>query len=114
MSKERRFFSGLTELMILACLLQRPCYCYEIVKYINIYFDDEYKISQNTVYTAIYSLKDKKLIDEQNITVGKKRIRIYYNILPEGKKYFEEYLKEYRANIGTVENVLKNSKKLIG
>ena len=108
MAKKRRYFNGLTELMVLACLTKKTCYGYEIADAININFDNKYKVNQNTIYTVLYSLRDRKLIEEYNITVGRKRERVYYTILPEGVKCFEKYLMEYRDCTESVENVLLN------
>ena len=112
MSSKSKCFNDLVELMILYCLSKKTCYCYEIFKAINNDFDKE-KISNNTIYTILYRLKNKKLISEQKVTVNKKRERVYYNILPEGKKYFEECLDEYNAYTCVIEKVLENSKNLI-
>ena len=106
MAKKRRYFNGLTELMILACLTKKSRYGYEIADAININLDNEHKVNQNTIYTSLYSLRDRNLIEERNVTVGKKKERVYYTLLPEGEEYFKESLKEYRACTKSVEMVL--------
>lgn len=112
MKDKRRSFSGLTELMILACLKKRPCYCYEIVKFINTYSSVNYEISQNTAYTSLYSLVDKKLVSEKSVTVGVKRKRVYYSITDTGIEYYSELFEEYNSRTKTVEQVINSTDDL--
>ena len=112
MKDKRRSFSGLTELMVLACLKKRPCYCYEIVKFINTYSSSNYEISQNTAYTSLYSLVDKKLVSEKSVIVGVKRKRVYYSITDTGIGYYSELLEEYNSRTISVENVLNSTDEL--
>ena len=109
---DKRWFKNIDELMVLACLSQKPCYCSEIVEFINSYRDDEHKVEHNTVYTAIYFLQNKKAVEEQETRIIKGNKRVYYNLTPAGKIYFERFLRDYRAYIGAAEDVLGNSTEL--
>ena len=108
MVQRKRYFNELTELMILACLTKKSRYGYEIAEAINNNFDEKNKVSNITIYTSLYSLKDRNLIEERNVTVGEKRERVYYTLLPEGEEYFKESLKEYCACTKSVEMVLED------
>ncbi|MCH5298584.1 MAG: helix-turn-helix transcriptional regulator [Ruminococcus sp.] len=112
MSDKRRWFKNVDELMVLACLSQKPCYCSEVVEFINSYRDDEHKIEHNAVYTALYFLRDKKAVEEQDARVTEGKKRVYYNLTPAGRMYFEQFLRDYRAYISAAEDVLDESTKL--
>ena len=90
MGKQNYFFSGITDILILAILCEHDSYVYEIVKFIN-----EGKISE---YSKL---------------VGKKRTRIYYHIEDEGRAYYENLLESFHNAYSGVEiilNILKEDK----
>lgn len=112
MSGKERWFKDVDELMVLACLSQKPCYCYEIVEFINSYRDDEHKIEHNAVYTALFFLQNRKAVVEEEIRVIEGKTRTYYNLTPAGRIYFEQFLRDYHIYIKTAEDVLEGSRKL--
>lgn len=109
MANKKRWFKDIDELMVLACLSQKSCYCSEIVEFINSYRDDEHKTNHNTVYTALCFLESNKAIEQQTVTVSEGKERVYYNLLPGGRRYFEQFLKDYRAYIDSAEDFLDDS-----
>lgn len=109
MSNKGSWFKNIDELMVLACLSQKPCYCSEVVEFINSYRDEEHKINHSAVFNALYFLQDKKAIEEQGTRVTEGKKRVYYNILPAGRKYFEKFLKDYHDHIRSLEKVVEDS-----
>ena len=78
MGKQNYFFSGITDILILAILCEHDSYVYEIVKFIKEKSNGCLSISQNTVYAVTYKLVNEGKISEYSKLVGKKRTRIYY------------------------------------
>ena len=89
MGKQNYFFSGITDILILAILCEHDSYVYEIVKFIKEKSNGCLSISQNTVYAVTYKLVNEGKISEYSKLVGKKRTRIYYHIEDEGRAYYE-------------------------
>ena len=56
MGKQNYFFSGITDILILAILCEHDSYVYEIVKFIKEKSNGCLSISQNTVYAVTYKL----------------------------------------------------------
>lgn len=112
MLNKGNWFKNVDELMVLACLSQKPCCCSEIVEFINSYRDDEHKVDHNAVYTTLYFLQSKKAIEEQDTRVTEGEKRVYYNITPAGRLYFEKFLRDYRAYINSLEKTLGDSDEL--
>lgn len=79
MENKNYFFSGITELLILAILADHDSYVYEIVKFIK----------------------------EYSKLVGKRRTRIYYHIEPNGNSYYKQLLDSFRDAYHGVENILQ-------
>ena len=92
MENKNYFFSGITELLILAILADHDSYVYEIVKFIKEYSKGYLSISQNTEYSKL---------------VGKRRTRIFYHIEPNGNSYYKQLLDSFRDAYHGVENILQ-------
>ena len=56
MGNKSYFFSGITDILILAILCKHDSYVYEIVKFIKENSNGCLSISQNTVYAVTYKL----------------------------------------------------------
>ncbi len=108
MGIKNNFFSGITDLLILAILLDHDSYVYELVKYIKEYSDGFLSISQNTIYAVTYKLENERKITQYAKLVGKRRTRIYYHIESEGKEYYNQLLNSFRDTYTGVENILSN------
>ena len=64
MGKQNYFFSGITDILILAILCEHDSYVYEIVKFIKEKSNGCLSISQNTVYAVTYKLVNEGKISE--------------------------------------------------
>lgn len=106
MGNKNNFFSGITELLILAIINDHDSYAYEIVKHIKEYSDNYLSISQNTIYAVIYKLENEGKISHYSKLVGKRRTRVYYHIGEIGKMYYQEVLNNFRNAYNGVENIL--------
>lgn len=106
MGNKNNFFSGITELLILAIINDHDSYAYEIVKHIKEYSDNYLSISQNTIYAVIYKLENEGKISHYSKLVGKRRTRVYYHIEEIGKMYYQEVLNNFRNAYNGVENIL--------
>ena len=106
MSERNNFISGITELLILSILKHHDSYAYEITKGIETNSDGLLSISQNTIYTAIYKLQNEGKITEEHRLVGKRRIRVYYQIEDSGIAYLNELQKVYDQTTIGVQKIM--------
>ncbi len=111
MENKNYFFSGITELLILAILVDHDSYVYEIVKFIKENSDGCLSISQNTVYAVTYKLKNEGKLSEYTKLVGKRRTRVYYHIEPDGSSYYRQLLNNFREAYHGVEIILRSLSK---
>ena len=111
MGNKSYFFSGITDILILAILCDHDSYVYEIVKFLKENSNGCLSISQNTVYAVTYKLVNEGKITEYSKLVGKKRTRIYYHIENEGKKYYKNLLDSFQDAYAGVESILNVLKK---
>lgn len=111
MENKNYFFSGITELLILAILVDHDSYVYEIVKFIKEYSKGYLSISQNTIYAVTYKLENEGKISQYSKLVGKRRTRIYYHIEPDGSSYYKQILDSFKDAYHGVENILQTLSK---
>lgn len=111
MGNKNNFFSGITEILILAILNDHDSYAYEIVKYIKEFSDGYLAISQNTIYAVTYKLENEGKITQYSKLVGKRRTRIYYHLEANGRDYYAQLLNNFRDAYSGVEKILSTLKE---
>ena len=87
---------GHTETIILAQLLQKDSYGYEINKKIQELTNQAYELKEATLYTAFRRLEQAGSIISYwgNETTGARRR--YYTITPEGRKLYEQNKQDWK------------------
>ncbi len=94
-----------TEMLVLFVLRQRPMYTYEMMQTLETMSDG--KITFNTLYQAIYRLKDSGYIYEKEKVVSEdNRVRIYFAVTETGATYLQALITEYRTFTGAVDQIL--------
>ncbi|MBO7338984.1 MAG: helix-turn-helix transcriptional regulator [Lachnospiraceae bacterium] len=107
MAASNSFFSGITDMLILYFLEQKDCYGYEMTKVVSELSEGRLSISINTIYTAIYKLENEGMISEYSKKVGKKRIRVYYHLEPDGHVHLERLLSAYQLMVAGVDKIME-------
>ena len=80
---------GTLEGIVLAILLGRPAYGYEITAWLRDKgFSD---IAEGTVYALLIRVEQRGLVDVQKVPSAKGPPRKVYSLNPEGREYLEEF-----------------------
>ena len=95
---------AVTELLILRLLRDREMYAYEMQREMELRSGGA--LSFNTLYLAIYRLKDLGFIEERSRVPVDGRERNYFGITERGQGRFAELTKEYRRLTAAVEAML--------
>lgn len=83
-----------TEMLILLVLRQGAMYTYEMMNAIKKMSGDYFTF--NTLYIAIYRLKELLFIEETSKIVSEdNRMRVYFSITEKGCEYLDNLLDEY-------------------
>lgn len=94
-----------TEMLVLFVLCQKPMYTYEMMQAIEKLSHG--KITFNTLYQAIYRLKDHNHIQEwQKEVSADNRLRIYFSITDAGRSYLQQLIAEYVSFTAAVDEIL--------
>lgn len=110
--KTKLFFSGITDILILAILCEQDSYVYEIVKFIK-----ENQTDACPYLRTPFTQSPTSLLTKENQRIFKacrqKRTRIYYHIEDEGRAYYENLLESFHnaySGVESILNILKEDK----
>jgi len=95
MKFSKELLKGSTQQLILAVLLERDLYGYEIIKEISRQSEDILTLGEGSIYPMLHQLESKNLIKSYWLH-EKGRDRKYYQITREGKKTFSHNLEEWK------------------
>ncbi len=97
---------GMTELLILHLLKQEDMYGYQLTQEFEKRSRGLFTLKEGTMYPSLYRLIDKGMISDQKRLIGKRRVRVYYHIEPDGIEYLEEIYKEYLSITEGIQNII--------
>lgn len=103
------FKMGTVEMLILFLLDKRDLYGYEIATLIKELSEGNLSVSESTLYPTFYKLLDKKYISDKEVTIGKRRIRVYYHLEEAGKERLSDLLEDYSSTTKGIEKILSSS-----
>jgi len=109
-SNDTSAFKGLlkratTEMLVLLTLRDKPMYIYEMMNMIK--NKSNGYLQFNTLYIAIYRLKELKFVEESAITLtDDNRTRVYYSITETGRDYLNNMIKEYENFSGIMGEII--------
>ena len=105
MDLDRSFVSGSIPLLVMKLLEDQDLYGYQMIEELRRRSDDTFHLKAGTLYPLLHSLEEKNYLysyeDEAN---GK--VRKYYSITDEGKKYLKGRKEEWQEYASAVANVL--------
>ncbi len=98
---------GHTEPIILAHLIEKDSYGYQINKDIMDKTDNMYELKEATLYSAFRRLEQAKLITSYWGDEGIGARRRYYAITEKGRELYEEYKKDWENAKEIINKLLK-------
>lgn len=100
--------SGIVELSILALLLAKDMYGYEISSQLDKSSSNQLEVKEGTLYPILYRLEEKNVVESYwKEAEGRGKPRKYYKITQSGKEYYEEYRKEWKVISHMMDDILK-------
>ncbi|HXK72199.1 MAG: PadR family transcriptional regulator [Clostridia bacterium] len=97
---------GNTDTIILASLMKKDNYGYEINKNISIKTDGKYEFKEATLYTAFKRLEEAGFIrsywGQENVSARRR----YYSITPKGKDEYHKLLEDWKNAKNMIEKLI--------
>ena len=94
---------GVLELCVLHILLDDDSYGYDIIDQLSANTD----ISEGTIYPMLRRFQKEERVKTYLRESSSGPPRKYYSITEEGRKYYEESVREWRELIAAVEEIMK-------
>jgi PadR family transcriptional regulator PadR len=102
MSVDRELLKGHIDTIILALLIEKDYYGYELAKEVRRRSNNHFELKEGTMYVALKRMEQKGLIESywgSDASEGGRRK--YYRILPKGMEYYR-YKKEEWETINQI------------
>ena len=96
--------------MVLHLLSWEDMYGYQITHTLDEITDGGYTLLEGTLYPILYKLEDFGFITSYGVKAGVRRVRKFYHLEEEGKRRYQEMLKDYKFITDCIFNVLGEDK----
>jgi len=101
---------GHTDAVILAQLLEKDSYGYEINKAIQLLTDGEYELKEATLYTAFRRLEEAGHVNSYWGNEQSGARRRYYKLTPGGRAYYERIALEWVTAKEIIDKLIRGSR----
>lgn len=105
MAIDKSLISGSTSMLILRLLEDKDMYGYEMIETLEAKSNNVFTLKAGTLYPLLHSLEEKHFLTSYESEVNGK-IRKYYSITKDGKKYLRSKKEEWQEYQTAVVNVL--------
>ena len=92
---QREWIRGAGPLAVLTLLADRDMYGYELAESIDRQSNGVLSMGHSTLYSLLYNLEGKGLIEPGRRKAGKGRPRKYYRVTDAGRKWLEQHRREW-------------------
>ena len=101
------FKMGTVEMLVLYLLAKKDLYGYQLTSLINELSEGDVPMLESTLYPTVYKLREKNYISEREVTIGKRRIRVYYHLEEAGRQRLADLLEDYRRITQGIQKILQ-------
>ncbi|MGG3943273.1 PadR family transcriptional regulator [Peribacillus psychrosaccharolyticus] len=101
---DKEMMKGSIDLLLLSLISQRDLYGYEMTRILKTISENQYEMSEGTLYPALKRLERKEYIEGYWLNTDSGR-RKYYKITEEGVKELERKRKSFQL----IESLIKKS-----
>lgn len=105
MATNKSAISGNTSMLVLGLLHNKDMYGYEIIENLQAKSNDVFQLKAGTLYPLLHSLEEQHLLNSYESEVAGK-IRKYYSITKEGKKFLKSKKDEWDEYARAVASIL--------
>ncbi|PXV93456.1 DNA-binding PadR family transcriptional regulator [Lachnotalea glycerini] len=105
MAINKSLVSGSTSMLVISLLKDKDMYGYEIIDCLDKKSNNVFQLKAGTLYPLLHMLEEQNLLTSYENEVGGK-MRKYYSITKDGKKYLKAKKEEWQEYSSAVSNVL--------
>ena len=108
MKVNKNMVSGNTAMLILKLISEKDMYGYEMIDTIRGKSKNVFELKAGTLYPLLHGLEAKEFVKSYEQEANGK-LRKYYRITPNGKKYLEKMIEEWNAYANAVTSMIQYS-----
>ena len=105
MAVDKSLISGSTSMLVLRLLEEKDMYGYEMIETLQKKSQNVFNLKAGTLYPLLHSLENKEYLKSYEKEANGK-VRKYYSLTKEGKRYLKEKKEEWQEYTQAVTNVL--------
>ena len=106
MGIDKNLVQGSMALMLLRLLETKDMYGYEMIDTLSKRSDNVFELKVGTLYPLLHSMVLSGYLESYNQEANGK-LRKYYRITPNGKKYLEKMIEEWNAYANAVTSMIQ-------
>ena len=106
MAVNKNLLTGSTTMLILKLLNGTDMYGYQMIEDFREKSNHFFDLKAGTLYPLLHTLEQKDMLTSYEETADNARVRKYYSITKNGRKYLKEKEEEWKAHTAAVNNVL--------
>lgn len=107
-NESKYMVSGNTAMLILKLISEKDMYGYEMIDTLSKRSDNVFELKVGTLYPLLHSMVQSGYLESYNQEANGK-LRKYYRITPNGKKYLEKMIEEWNAYANAVTSMIQYS-----
>lgn len=97
MKIDKSLLAGSTTMLLLKLLDAKDMYGYEMIEELDKRSDSTFELKAGTLYPILHTLEQKNMVTAYEEMAENKRLRKYYHITKDGKKYLKEKQEEWKT-----------------
>lgn len=105
MAVDKSLISGSTTMLILRLLEEKDMYGYEMIETLQKKSQNVFQLKAGTLYPLLHTLEEKGYLTSYEDSTGQK-VRKYYSITKNGKKFLSQKKEEWKEYSAAVANIL--------
>lgn len=106
MAIDKSLLTGSTTMLLLKLLEETDMYGYQMIEELNRKSKNVFELKAGTLYPLLHMLEQKELVTSYDKTSDSARVRKYYSITKNGRKYLQNKKAEWEAYMTAVNDVL--------
>lgn len=106
MKIDKSLLAGSTTMLLLKLLDAKDMYGYEMIEELDKRSDSTFELKAGTLYPILHTLEQKNMVTAYEEMAENKRLRKYYHITKDGKKYLKEKQEEWKTYSNAVNKTL--------
>lgn len=111
MNSNKKLLAGSTTMLILNLLEEKDMYGYLIIKELATKSDNTFELKAGTLYPLLHGLENDGMLNSYDEYADSGRVRKYYRITEEGKKFLNKEREEWNVYVSTINQVLEGGVK---